>query len=76
MSDVKSRVKRIIASHLELEADMLTDDATFKDFGADSIEIVELILAFEVEFNIEIPESDAENLRSLKDIYTYIENAI
>ena len=76
MSDVKSRVKRIIASHLELEVDMLTDDATFKDFGADSIEIVELILAFEVEFGIEIPESDAENLRSLKDIYTYIENAI
>jgi len=76
MSDVKNRVKRIIASHLELEVDMLSDDATFKDFGADSIEIVELTLAFEVEFGIEIPESDAEKLRSLKDIYTYIENAI
>jgi acyl carrier protein len=76
MSDVKNRVKRIIASHLELETDMLNDDATFKDFGADSIEIVELILAFEVEFGIEIPERDAEKLNSLKDIYTYIENAI
>jgi len=76
MSDVKSRVKQIVADHLELEADMLSDDATFKDFGADSIEIVELILAFEVEFDIEIPESDAEKLNSLNDISVYIENAI
>ena len=76
MSDVKSRVKQIVADHLELEADMLSDDATFKDFGADSIEIVELILAFEVEFGIEIPESDAEKLNSLNDISVYIENAI
>ena len=76
MSDVKDRVKRIITNQLELEADVLADDATFKDLGADSIEIVELIIAFEVEFDIEIPEKDAENLRSLKDIYAYIENAI
>jgi len=76
MSDVKSRVKQIIANHLELEADMLSDDATFKDFGADSIEIVELIIAFEVEFGIEIPETDAEKLHSIKDIYTYIENIV
>jgi len=76
MSDVKSRVKQIIANHLELEADMMSDDATFKDFGADSIEVVELIIAFEVEFNIEIPETDAEKLLSLKDICAYIENTI
>ena len=76
MSDVKSRVKQIIANHLELEADMMSDDATFKDFGADSIEVVELIIAFEVEFNIEIPETDAEKLHSLKDICAYIENMI
>jgi acyl carrier protein len=76
MSDVKNRVKQIIANHLDLEADMLSDEATFKDFGADSIEIVELIIAFEVEFGIEIPEEDAEKLSSLKDIYTYIENTI
>ena len=76
MSDVENRVKRIIANHLELEADMLSDDATFKDFGADSIEIVELILGFEVEFDIEIPEKDAEKLNSLKEIYTYIEDKI
>ena len=76
MSDVKDRVKRIISSHLEFEADMLSDEATFKDLGADSIEIVELILGFEVEFDIEIPEKDAEKLISLKDLYTYIENKI
>jgi acyl carrier protein len=76
MSDVKDRVKQIISSHLEFEADMLSDEATFKDLGADSIEIVELILGFEVEFDIEIPEKDAEKLISLKDLYTYIENKI
>ena len=76
MSDVKDRVKRIIANHLELEADMLTDDATLKDFGADSIEVVELIIALEVEFDIDIPEADAEKLHSLTDIYTYIENTV
>ena len=76
MSDVKNRVKRIITNQLEFDADILADDATFKDLGADSIEIVELIIAFEVEFDIEIPEKDAEKLHSLKDIYTYIENTI
>ncbi len=77
MNDIRTRVKRIIANQLEVEEDMLTDEATlFKDLGADSIDTVELVIAFEVEFDIEISEEDAEKLFSLKDIYTYVESRI
>jgi acyl carrier protein len=77
MDDIKSRVKRIIANQLEIEVEKLSDEASlFKDLGADSIDTVELVIAFEVEFDIEIPEEDAEKLNNLKDIYTYIESKI
>jgi len=77
MNDIKIRVKRIISNQLEVEEEMLSDDATlFKDLGADSIDTVELVIAFEVEFDIEIPEEDADKLYSLKDIYTYVESRI
>ncbi len=75
MNDIKNRVKRIISNQLEIEEEMLSDDATlFKDLGADSIDTVELVIAFEVEFDIEIPEEEAEKLLSLKDIYSYVES--
>jgi len=77
MNDIKIRVKRIIANQLEVEEDMLSDDATlFKDLGADSIDTVELVIAFEVEFDIEIPEEEAEKLYRLGDIYSYIESRV
>ena len=77
MNDVKSRVNRIIANQLEIEEDKLSDEASlFKDLGADSIDTVELVIAFEVEFDIEISEEDTEKLYSLKDIYSYIESKI
>lgn len=77
MNDIRSRVKRIIANQLEIEEDKLSDEASlFKDLGADSIDTVELVIAFEVEFDIEISEEDAEKLNSLKDIYNYIEARI
>jgi acyl carrier protein len=77
MNDIKSRVNRIIANQLEIEEDKLSDEASlFKDLGADSIDTVELVIAFEVEFDIEISEEDAEKLNSLKDIYSYIESRI
>ena len=77
MNDIKSRVNRIIANQLEIEEDKLSDEASlFKDLGADSIDTVELVIAFEVEFDIEISEEDAEKLYSLKDIYSYIETRI
>lgn len=74
MNDIKSRVKRIISNQLEIEEDKLTDEASlFKDLGADSIDTVELVIAFEVEFDIEISEENAETLNSLQDIYSFIE---
>lgn len=77
MDDIKSRVKRIIANQLEIEEEKLSDEASlFKDLGADSIDTVELVIAFEVEFDIEIPEEDAEKLNNLKGIYAYIESKI
>ena len=77
MNDIKSRVNRIIANQLEIEEDKLSDEASlFKDLGADSIDTVELVIAFEVEFDIEISEEDADKLKSLKDIYSYIESRI
>jgi acyl carrier protein len=77
MNDIKSRVKSIIANQLEIEEGKLSDEASlFKDLGADSIDTVELVIAFEVEFDIEIPEEDAKKLNNLKDIYSYIESKI
>ena len=74
MDDIKERVKRIIANQLEVEEEKLTDNVSlFEDLGADSIDTVELIIAFEVEFDIEIPDSEAESLFTLNDIYKYIE---
>jgi acyl carrier protein len=77
MNEIKTRVKRIIANQLEVEEEMLSDEANlFKDLGADSIDTVELVIAFEVEFDIEIPEEEAEKLFSLNDIYLYVESRI
>lgn len=77
MDDIKDRVKRIIANQLEVEEDKLSDGASlFEDLGADSIDTVELIIAFEVEFDIEIPEEEAEKLFMLNDIFNYIEKKI
>ncbi len=74
MDDIKDRVKRIIANQLEVEADKLSDNVSlFEDLGADSIDTVELIIAFEVEFDVEIPEEEAETLFTLNDIYNYIQ---
>ena len=77
MNDIKKRIKRIISNQLEVGEEMLSDDATlFKDLGADSIDTVELVIAFEVEFDIEIPEEEAEKLILLSDIHKYIEKKI
>ena len=74
MDDIKDRVKRIIANQLEVEADKLSDNVSlFEDLGADSIDTVELIIAFEVEFDIEIPDEEAESLFTLNDIYKYVQ---
>ena len=76
MSEVSERVKKIIAEHLGID-DMskITDDAKFiDDLGADSLDTVELVMAFEEEFGSEISDSDAEKILTVGDAVKFIEN--
>ncbi|MCA8927148.1 MAG: acyl carrier protein [Alphaproteobacteria bacterium] len=77
MSDVAERVKKIVVEHLGVEEDKVTENATFiDDLGADSLDTVELVMAFEEEFGVEIPDDAAEKIQSVKDAIAYIqENA-
>ena len=74
MSDVAERVKKIVVEHLGVEADKVIDGANFiEDLGADSLDTVELVMAFEVAFELEIPDEDAEKIVTVGDAVTYIE---
>lgn len=74
MNDTVTRVKKIIANQLEINPDKLSDDASLlDDLGADSIDTVELVIAFEVEFGIEIPEDEAVGLNTIRDICRYVD---
>ncbi|MHB1843191.1 MAG: acyl carrier protein [Sulfobacillus sp.] len=75
MSDqeLKDKVTQIIVQQLGVEADKVTPDSTFiDDLGADSLDIVELIMAFEEEFSIDIPDEDAEKITAVKSVLEYI----
>jgi len=73
MSDTAARVKEIIASELGVEIEKVTDDAHFvDDLGADSLDTVELVMAFEEEFGIEIPDEDAEGMQTVGDAISYL----
>jgi acyl carrier protein len=68
MSDVAARVKKIVVEHLGVEADKVTDNASFiDDLGADSLDTVELVMAFEEEFGCEIPDDAAEQIQTVGD---------
>jgi acyl carrier protein len=74
MSDTADRVKKIVVEHLGVEADKVTPEASFiDDLGADSLDIVELVMAFEEEFNVEIPDDAAEKITTVKDAIDYID---
>jgi acyl carrier protein len=69
------KVKEIVAEQLGVDADEVTDEASFiDDLGADSLDTVELVMALEEEFGIEIPDEDAENISTVKDAIAYIES--
>jgi acyl carrier protein len=73
MSDIESRVKRVIAEQLGLAEDSVGLDKEFvKDLGADSLDTVELIMALESEFKIDIPDDNAENINSVQSAVDYI----
>ena len=74
MSDTEERVNKIVVEHLGVEADKVTMDASFiDDLGADSLDIVELVMAFEEEFWVEIPDDAAEKITTVGDAVKYIE---
>ena len=74
MSSVEERVRKIVVEQLGVEADEVTIESTFiDDLGADSLDIVELIMAFEEEFGIEIPDEAAEKIKTVQDVVTYID---
>ncbi|NMM44269.1 acyl carrier protein [Rhodospirillaceae bacterium KN72] len=74
MSDVAERVKSIVVEHLGVDADKVTDNASFiDDLGADSLDTVELVMAFEEEFGCEIPDDAAEKIATVKDAIDFIE---
>ena len=73
MADLEEKVREIIAKELGVEREKLTDSASFmEDLGADSLDTVELVMEFEKEFNIDIPDEDAEKLRTVGDAIGYL----
>lgn len=75
MASINERVKSIIAEQLGVEEEKVTEDASFtEDLGADSLDQVELILALEEEFSVEIPDEDAEKIGTVSDAIKYVES--
>ena len=75
MSDVAERVKKIVVEHLNVDAEKVNDGASFiEDLGADSLDTVELVMAFEEEFGIEIPDDAAEKIQTIKDAISFIQS--
>ena len=75
MSDIGERVKKIVVEHLGVEPEKVSDNASFiDDLGADSLDTVELVMAFEEEFGCEIPDDAAEKIVTVKDAVNFIES--
>ena len=73
MSDVAKRVKEIVAEQLGVDEAQVVSEASFmEDLGADSLDTVELVMALEEEFDIEIPDEDAEKIQTVQDAVDYI----
>lgn len=74
MSDVAERVRKIVIDHLGVDEGKVTESASFiDDLGADSLDTVELVMAFEEEFGVEIPDDAAEKIVTVKDAIDYID---
>ena len=78
MSDkqtIEDRVREIIVEQLDVNVDEVVPEAAFiDDLGADSLDLVELVMHMEEEFNVEIPDDDAENIRTVQDAINYVQN--
>ena len=74
MSSIEPKVKKIVEEQLGVEGDRVKPEASFiDDLGADSLDIVELVMAMEEEFDLEIPDEEAEKLKTVQDVTSYIE---
>lgn len=72
---IESKVKEIISEQLGVEIKDLKNDTKFmEDLGADSLDLVELIMAFEEEFDLNIPDEDSEKMRTIADVLSYLDN--
>ena len=75
MSETADRVKKIVVELLGVEGDNVTEEASFiDDLGADSLDIIELVMAFEEEFGVEIPDDAAEKITTVRDAIEYIDS--
>lgn len=76
MPDIAARVKKIVVDHLGIDAEKVTTEASLiDDLGADSLDTVELVMAFEEEFGIEIPEAEADEMATVGEIIAYVKKA-
>jgi len=76
MSEVADKIKKIIVDHLGVDSSKVTDDASFiDDLGADSLDTVELVMAFEEEFGAEISDSEAEKILTVGDAIKFVEKS-
>ncbi len=74
MSEIQDKIKQIIVDELGVDEAEVTENARFiEDLGADSLDLVELVMRFEEEFDIEIPDEDAEKIQAVRDAYSYVE---
>ena len=70
-----NRLKKVVAEQLDVSEEEITENASFvEDLGADSLDMVELVMAFEEAFDIEIPDEDAEKIQTVQDAVTYLED--
>ncbi|MCD4750717.1 MAG: acyl carrier protein [Thermoanaerobaculales bacterium] len=75
--DVQAKVTEIVVQQLGVDADKVTSDASFvDDLGADSLDVVELVMAFEEEFGVEIPDESAEKIATVKDAVEYLAKSL
>ena len=75
MSEIKDKVIKVVAEQLSVDPTNIKPDSSFiEDLGADSLDIVELVMALEEEFSIEIPDEEAEKITTIQGVYNYIEN--
>jgi len=76
MSDINERIKKIVVEQLGVDAEKVSEKAAFiDDLGADSLDTVELVMAFEEEFGVEIPDDAAEKIKTVQDAISFIESA-